>query len=217
MANIDFSQFGTYFGKWVRQMYDKYMEAGNAAAESAKKLAEKKGSEYAEERYRALFKETIEDFYNDYDPIDGGYERDYSMYNILVVNKDKDGRMRTLGFDESAMTAFRSGYRNLTDQPDDGLYFQVFLSGWHGGAASDGKKHKHPDPGTPYWRKPIPSYKHWGKQAEKTDEDEAPYDVFHRKVDEARYVGGDVHTHVQSLAQLYFNQEFRKELMKRFM
>lgn len=215
MANIDFSQFGAYFGKWVQQMYDKYMEAGNAAAESAKKLAEKKGSEYAEERYRALFKETIEDFYNDYDPIDGGYEREYSMYNILVVNKDKDGRMRTLGFDESAMTTFRSKYINGTDDPKDGLYYQVFLQGWHGGADNDKVNKNHPDPGKPYWRTPIPKFYAWGGPAKIADE--APYDVFHRKVDEARYVGGDVHTHVQSLAQLYFNQELRKELMKRFM
>lgn len=194
-------------------MYKSFTDAGNAAVKTACKLAEKNGSVYAEQRYRELFKETIDEFYNDYTPIDGGYDRTYSLYNILIVNKDKDGRMSTLGFDESAMTTFRSKYINGSDDPKDGLYYQVFVQGWHGGADKDNVNNNHPDPGKPYWRTPIPKFDAWGGPAKIADE--SPYDAFHRKVDDARHEGGDVYTYCDNLAHGYFNLEFPKEFLKR--
>lgn len=120
-----------------------------------------------------IYSDVVESFYNDYSPVE--YRRNYSLADLLQAEAGKD--YLDLSFDTSRMTPFRSGYRGV-----DGLFDQVFMKGWHGGAnkgdystfvrfngdmSYEQKVYTpHPAPGTPYWREPIPFYTNWGRPAE---------------------------------------------------
>ena len=97
------------------------------------------------------------EFYSSYSPIE--YDRTWSLYNALDVSTNEEDITMSYEFIPEDMTTYRSGYDG-----EDGLYDLVFRQGWHGGAKSGDK---HPSSGTPYWRKPIPFYSHWGRQAER--------------------------------------------------
>lgn len=125
-----------------------------------------------EKRIREIFKDAVDSFYNDrnFTP-HGEYQRNYSLYNILVIERSGDGRGLKYGFDPSRVTPFWTGYVSRSDGTD-GLYAQAFKYGWHGGAGSVSIEkvnegfEPHPQPAsglenqTPYWRS-GPYYSHW--------------------------------------------------------
>jgi hypothetical protein len=141
MANNDYSKF-----------YENYMSKLKQQAQKAVQEAQEKTfSDFfavAEEKVKKIYYETISDFYSDYSPL--YYERDYSLYNLLITKKGKG--YLSMSFDP-ALIASRTGYSG-----EDGLYNTVFREGWHGGAM---------DYNTGYmrWRKPVPYYKYWGRNA----------------------------------------------------
>lgn len=164
--------------------YEAYMEKLKRKAKAAVKQAmDQTWRDFLpamREHIRLLFNETIDAFYADYVPII--YERTGSLYDILYTRLDNGGRELTVGFDPTRMTSFRDGYDG-----EDGLYDQVFRHGWHGGAdkISDEKAEQygaHPEPGTPYWREPIPFYTRWGGRAAVAGT--APLDDFKARLEE---------------------------------
>lgn len=117
---------------------------------------------YLDKEIKEIFLSAINEFYEDYSPVEGGYIRDYSMRSLLETNHvTGDNPKLEFWFEPSNMTAFRNGYDG-----EDGLYDQTFRKGWHGGADMGPK---HPEIGTPYWRTPRGVYKHWGEKAEIAD------------------------------------------------
>lgn len=113
-----------------------------------------------------IFNDVIRDFYNSYSPVDGGYHRNESLYNILntqlIVDSSFDGAGMysdlEADFDPKKVTPYRNGY-NL----EGGLYDRVFRKGWHGGAGSGPG---HPKRKHPYWRTPLNVWSNWGREAE---------------------------------------------------
>lgn len=117
-----------------------------------------------------LIKKSITDFYKSYSP--RYYKRKYSLKNMYEIKRNK----------KSMSVNFGDSYTNKTHRvSNDYIYETVFKEGWHGGAKSiASEKSKlwggHPDPGTPYWRKPPkpwedeygnehPPYTEWGAMA----------------------------------------------------
>lgn len=124
-----------------------------------------------------IFNDAVNQFYADYKPIPCGYERQYGLRDVLEIAYDQRGIVITgndnrLIFDENKMHGDRRG---------GDLFNKVFVEGWHGGAESS-YRGDHPEPGTPYYRKPIGSYRYWGGKAVKT---ESPYHI----INEALEVG----------------------------
>ena len=164
-----------------------YIDDWKSAAEMEVELwSEYTYSEFADYQYTAIekiFQDAVTDFYNGYTPTvynrrgdtgskSGGlydlFNPERNNYGVLVLNEPLYNEL----FDPSMMHGGRNG-------ADVGLYSLVFVEGWHGGAKSidEGKTKKygkHPSPGTPYYRKPHPYYKHWGRQAKK--ESVSPYE-----------------------------------------
>lgn len=180
--------------------------------EEAFNKAVKSGSKIMVGEYRDIisdiFKEAVNNFYEYHQRY---YKRTNSLYNILEFNED-DGRASVeYTLNESKMTTTRGG---------GSLYEQVFVEGWHGGAKKgnvtrfkSGKRAgmtirtPHPDPGTPYWRKPRDSYTYWfskedGPAARTTP---SPYDMFTTNV-EAK------HGYVQERWTEIMQREFNKQI-----
>ncbi len=154
MNNTDYEKF---YKQYSEELKKKLSDAGKAAA----KKAYVEYFAYAEKRVKEIFHESIQRFYDSYDP--EIYTRSHSMFDMLKTVYDPDEPSLTTGLDDSVMTTTRKG---------GPLYEQVFEQGWHGGAskiAPEKAKTKgyHPSPGTPYWRTPHPGYFRWGRMAEK--------------------------------------------------
>lgn len=119
-----------------------------------------------------LFSEAVERFYGDYSP--NVYNRTHSLADLLQSESGEN--KLALWFDPGRMSGYRNGYKG-----EDGLYRDVFLRGWHGGAdhgdyttsvgfSGDMSYERsfytpHPSPGSPYWRRPVPYYTTWGQPA----------------------------------------------------
>ena len=80
--------------------------------------------DFLEQKLKKNYKRIIDVFYDAYTP--SFYDRRGSLYNLLVIEKDKNGI--DVGFDPSKISR-RDGYNGK-----DGLYTTVFLQGFHGGA-----------------------------------------------------------------------------------
>lgn len=124
-----------------------------------------------------IFNNAVNQFYADYTPIPGGYDRQYGLRDVLNIAYDQRGIVITgndnrLLFDEMEMHGDRKG---------GDLFNKVFIEGWHGGAESSCRG-DHPETGVPYYRTPIGFYKYWGGKAVKT---ESPYHI----INEALEVG----------------------------
>lgn len=133
--------------------------------------------QYQRQIITEIFNRAVNQFYADYKPIPGGYERQYGLRDVLDIAYDYRGTVITghdnrLLFDENEMHGDRRG---------GDLFNKVFIEGWHGGA-EDSRNGDHPDPGTPYYRTPVGSYRYWGGKAVKT---ESPYHI----INEALEVG----------------------------
>ena len=112
-------------------------------------------SKYGKECKDAL-RSSIEQFYDDYTP--HVYKRQEGLLTAFRINADG-----TYDFDGNLI----SGYHRVGK---DYLFDLAFQRGYHGGADKNknGWYSYHPDPGTPYWRKPVPEYTEWGDPAAKT-------------------------------------------------
>ena len=155
----------------------------------AKKIVDKE----MERQLIDLVNSTIDDFYNNYNP--EVYTRpEPGMYELLKFKNKEDGR-RVMNLSSERMGYDPTRSEALYDEEGfkDYLFSTVFIDGFHGGA-SDGEKH--PDPGTPYYRKPIPyerkrkrdgvtikysGYYNWGRPAES---DESPDSLISAGVEE---------------------------------
>lgn len=126
----------------------------------------------AEADLKTLFKDAVDNFYTSYNP--KYYQRNKSLYDIFVITRDTNGMGFDMEFDPAKMTGFRNGYKG-----EDGLYQQVFIKGWHGGAGSGPG---HPNPGVPYWRTPLNIWTRWGKEASISSP--SPYEHFEQKKEE---------------------------------
>ncbi len=116
--------------------------------------------ELVENKLNEFFKISVMKFYNDYpNPI---YERRDSLYNIFVTKRN--GKKLDFEFNPLALPP-----REGTDAKygTDFLYETIFKEGWHGGARHDGKM---------LYRKPVPYYRYWGKEAVKSHF--SPYEMF---------------------------------------
>lgn len=119
---------------------------------------EKKVLDLVENKLNDFYKISIINFYARYTPII--YERRYSLYNLFKTRRE--GNSLIYWFEPSEITS-RDGYAR-----EDGLYTTVFKDGWHGGAKDEN--------GNMRYRRPIPYYTYWGRQAIK--EMFSPYDMF---------------------------------------
>lgn len=120
------SKHSEFYKSYIKELEDK--------AQKVVKEAQKKSfSEYFEvvdKKIHELYKETIDEFYQDYSP--RFYERNESLYNLLQTKCDDDEL--TMSFNPSKIK-YRNGY---TESPQSegvpgGLYDLVFRQGWHGG------------------------------------------------------------------------------------
>lgn len=157
----------------------------------------KKQQEYIERK----FKDAVTQFYNNYDPeyyIRLGNKKSESggLYDIVNVGKAQD---------ETGQVDFERGIDQVLDEDRapmgrngyDDIYEKVFKGGWHGGAEGINAKAArvwgaHPDPGTPYYRKPgmvylsglgrvWHKYGRWGRKA--VQDEMSPYDVFRKQIE----------------------------------
>lgn len=105
------------------------------------------------ERLDEIGKEVIADWYADYpDPV--MYRRQRGMYSAYKISTK--GMAVNVEFDSAFMERFSY------DVDTEYIFENSFMEGYHGGATSG---EKHPNPGVPYWRKPIPYFRYWGKPA----------------------------------------------------
>lgn len=138
-------------GAWLDKKLEEYVQKIQVAANKALDEALKDFAPYAESEITNLFKEVIDDFYNDFSP--AYYHRSNSMYNIMKVNiHDKKIRIE--------MSGDALQYRNGSG--GEMLYQTAFKQGFHGGAPGGPG---HPSDGTPYYRTPYPHFIHWGRPA----------------------------------------------------
>ena len=172
-------------------------EADRASEELLPKLTAEVNKEFSDwQRYEVqqMFKESVDEFYHAYVPSvypRQGNEGSGGLYELLSSNVTGNDGLLVFNapnydelYDPSKMHPGRGGY--------DGLYQKVFVEGWHGGAegiASEkvAKYGAHPSPGTPYYRKPVPYYKRWGRPAVQT---KSAYDIMKEKMNEADKEGG---------------------------
>lgn len=171
--------------KFYRDYFAKLQKAAERAVADALDDAFGDYFEQLEARIKEIFKEEIARFYGDYTPI--VYERGYSMFHLLKTKVTKKPAALKIWFDPSEMSSFRDSELS-GDALQHGLYNQVFRKGWHGGAdkISSDKEEKygrHPEPGVPYWRIPVPYYHvGWGQRAKVADE--APLTAIKRRIAE---------------------------------
>ena len=150
------------------------------AKEEADKAVETTYTEFGQ--YQAqiitkIFNDAVNQFYADYKPIPGGYTRQYGLRDVLDIAYDHSGVVITghdnrLLFDENEMHRDRKG---------GDLFHKVFMEGWHGGAESS-RNGDHPEPGIPYYRTPVDSYRYWGGKAVRT---ESPYHIINEALEVA--------------------------------
>ena len=100
---------------------------------------------------KASLELAIEQFYDDYQP--RIYKRQEGLLKAYRINKDG-----TYDFDSELITGHHRAGKEY-------LFSLAFMEGYHGGV-KDGPEH--PNPGTPYWRKPVPQYTEWGSPAVQT-------------------------------------------------
>lgn len=139
----------------IENLKNKIEEITPVIEEEVLDLVDKKLNEF--------FISSVAQFYADYTP--EYYERrnnkngfNSGMYALFRTKKE--GTKLRFWFEPSEFIS-RTGYNG-----EDGLYKTVFLEGWHGGAMHDGKM---------LYRKPVPYYRYWGKEAIQTF---SPYDMF---------------------------------------
>ena len=151
--------------------------------------------EYYHKEIAKIFKDAVTDFYEAYTPTSYKRRGDTNtetggLYELLEIKSNS--------FGVPLMSLYSSSFDGVEDEvvnpmkmhPDrhgeNSLYQTVFIEGWHGGAKGIAQSKvrkwgKHPDPGTPYYRKHV--YKKgvfvrfgaWGDRAEPST---PPSDLF---------------------------------------
>lgn len=112
-----------------------------------------------QDKFRNLMQES---FYDQYSP-EFYVNRNFSLKELLDITLDDNGFV--FEFDSSRITPMRGG--------GDGLYEQVFVQGYHGGARA-------PD-GVMRYRTPYPIYVHWGRAASRSS---SPRDAADKLIDD---------------------------------
>ena len=162
-----------------------------AYTEAAYKALDLSWEEYfisQEKKLREIFNEAVTNFYMDYTPKSGNSKRNGrpdakvgGLYEILDTEATASGF--SAEFLPSKMTGWNEGKTrsgiNGFYHSEQGLYDQVFVKGWHGGADKIRKSRisksfrdygrgygPHPNPGTPYWGTKAGGCWSWGERAE---------------------------------------------------
>lgn len=167
-----------YFNEYMKEIEDRIR----------KELVKKVFESYEEyfnllkKRITDMYKETIDEFYNDYEPKEFEYKDSngnkmtyqykrrgslYNLLNIALTKKPDGGSDMDIDFNPSKIVS-RTGYNE-----EDGLYDTVFRHGWHGGA-------RHND--SFYWKTPVPTFKFWGAEAKQANI--SPLESFRKKFNE---------------------------------
>lgn len=174
------------------------------AADHANKQMNNEFKTYRDKRIQEIFKEAIDHFYDDYTPM---YytDRTGSLYDVMDL-KYRDGHVVRMDYNVGRMSGYRSGYNG-----EDGLFTDVFMHGWHGGAdhISADKAAlfgQHPNEGVPYWRTPPPKFPRWGRPAAVAEI--SPYEEIEEKLTDAD------DTEFPDKANEIFNRHFSVELKK---
>lgn len=149
--------------------------------------------------FNSLKKEVIGDkwhqdkdsYYGDYSPM--YYHRRFDFYHIPYIEGDRDTAEFDYGFNSDRMTQWHRIYKKLGEHEGKNYLAEIsLLKGYHGGATSGGPDKagmRHPQPGTPWWRRPPydPNrYKFWGREAYRSNFntiDRYEY-LFNERVDE---------------------------------
>ena len=156
--------------------YEKYYE--NYIEEATKQLREhnqriieetaKDFFKLMDGKLRNIFETVITQFYSSYTPL--YYKRRGSRGSLYKLLQTSYSDIHWEGEFDPGEIVSRTGYN-----AENGLYDVIFRQGWHGGA-----KHN----GSYYWRKPIPIWTRWGREAEKATI--APLAMFQSLVKEYR-------------------------------
>lgn len=123
----------------------------------AERKVEKINKEYPE-KYKIeldeIRKDVVSKWYNTYEPYI--YNRHMDLKNAAKVSLE--GINYRVQFGSEFME-----YEHRAD--NEYIYQNSFIDGYHGGA-SDGIEH--PNPGIPYWRRPVPQFSQWGRPAKRS-------------------------------------------------
>lgn len=137
---------------------DDYSADAQAIFKKDRAVAREEIATYQRKRYKEIFKKVVDEFYGDYDPVDGGYQRTYSLYGVF----SEDAYDQSSGFYEVDQTYMELLNKNKMTRGRRGamIFDTVFGTdshegGWHGGAESIGHDvdiwGAHPGNGA-YWR-----------------------------------------------------------------
>lgn len=156
----------------------KMIKQRDEKVEKAMTVANKVGAKMAIKLVKEQLQDAVDEWYAFYDP--RYYRRTYGLEDIAKVEIKGSGAEMYIDayYDVSLM-----GGHNLGNEE---LYDLTIREGYHGGARSGPD---HPNPGTPYYRIPVPylssglpPYSQWGSPAVKTP---SPLDLARPKVHEA--------------------------------
>jgi len=116
-------------------------------------------------KYPKMYKEALEDiahhvivqWYRSYSPI--FYEREESLLHSYRI--DLVGTELIVNFDKAYMDQY------ISREYNEYIYENSLKEGYHGGARSGITKfgEEHPHEGVPYWKRPFPTFKYWGRPA----------------------------------------------------
>jgi hypothetical protein len=145
--------------------------------------------EYQRSKITEMFNNAVSRFYNAYAP--KSYPRTLSLYNLLSIQQDENG---TAQFG-CVMDLIDPTQIHKDRHGGDSLFDTVFMEGWHGGSKYiDPDKAEiwgvHPNPGTPYYRRPGKirrsksgkaewhGFGRWFPKSKPAKQSDAPYKMF---------------------------------------
>ena len=158
----------------------------NQGIATTKRLAKENTAERTEEFDEAV-RQIVARFYASYEP--KFYNRQRSLYTTFKVKPDYS----QFDVDVEFEPGFMEGSHRTTNEY---IFENTFVEGFHGGSRYGDD---HPDPGTPYWRKPVPYYSEWSRPASQSF---SPYQESMKRLQQI---------HVQ-MEQKYANEFQRKVL-----
>ena len=148
---------------WLTDYIEDIMSDNKKRFEEAVKKTKREFFPLEVKKVEELYRQVADDFYSDYSERKF-YKPRGSLKNLFNIKTDYENLY--MDFDPTKIPS-RTGYVG-----EDGLYNTVFREGWHGGANHEGKM---------LYRKPVPYYRYWGREAVRTSI--SPLDDFDKRWD----------------------------------